>query len=196
MINSLRGIVCEKGPDSAVLEVGGIGFSVGMSGHGVASLPPIGQEAYVLTCLVVREDSLSLYGFVDSNERALFQSLIEVSGIGPKVALAALSTYSAAELVDAITSGDVKRVSAVPGIGKKTAQRIVLELKGALVDEQLSQPMLDMALPEGVIAEAASALLAMGFTTSEAQAALSQYHGDSDDVGDVVRYALKRLGSS
>ena len=145
----------------------------------------------------VREDDLSLFGFSDASERELFSKLTGVSGVGPKVALAALSTFSASSLVQVISSGDVKRVSSVPGIGKKTAQRIVLELKGSIGEELAGQESLLNAESgtDATVSEATEALLGMGFTLSEAQVALGHYDGDADDVAEVVRYALRRLGT-
>ncbi|MGN0035210.1 MAG: Holliday junction branch migration protein RuvA [Coriobacteriales bacterium] len=196
MITSLRGVVLDKSADSVVIEVGGMGFRVGMSTHALGSLPPVGETAFVYTCLMVREDALSLFGFVDTEERSLFQSLVGVSGVGPKVALAALSTYAPSELVSAITAGDVKAVSAVPGIGRKTAQRIVLELKGTLADEEQLQQTLADGASDASAAEAVAALLGMGFTSAEADKALHGFEGSPTDVEEMIRYALKRLGSS
>lgn len=196
MIASLRGTLLEKTLTGAVIEVGGIGFSVGMSANAIASLPALGETAHVLTYLSVREDDLSLYGFSDTSERELFTKLIGVSGVGPKVALAALSTFPADKLVEVIAAGDVKRVSTVPGVGKKTAQRIVLELKGSIEGGLSAQDNLLDGVTGASLAEATEALLGMGFTSAEAQVALQHYEGDAADVSEVVRYALKRLGSS
>ena len=196
MIRMLRGVLREKSSEGALIEVGGIGFLVGMSSNAIASLPPIGEEALVHTYLAVREDALSLFGFVDAAERELFLRLIGVSGVGPKVALAALSTFTPQVFRELLSEGDVKRMSTVPGIGKKTAQRIVLELQGILEDDFLRGAGGPSARDGSLMAQAMEALLGMGFTSAEAQTALEHHEGDLTDVGEVVRYALKRLGAN
>ena len=131
MISFIRGTLVGSDSESALIEVNGIGYRVAMSYHALSNLGSKGDEVLVLTYLYVREDALVLYGFVDEEERSLFERLITVSGIGPKVALSALSRFKAAELIAAIVSQDVATVQKIPGVGKKTASRIVLELKGS-----------------------------------------------------------------
>lgn len=196
MIRTLRGVLREKSSEGALIEVGGVGFLVGMSSNAIASLPPVGEEALIHTYLAVREDALSLFGFADAAERELFLRLIGVSGVGPKVALATLSTFTPQVFREVLSEGDVKRVSTVPGIGKKTAQRIVLELQGILEDGFAKAPDGPSAREDGPMAQAMEALLGMGFTSTEAQMALQHHEGDLSDVGEVVRYALKRLGAN
>lgn len=194
MIGSVRGTLLAKDASSAVIEAGGIGFTLGMSTRGVASLPGVGEEAFAWTVLSVRDDALSLYGFGSEQERALFNRLVAVSGIGPKVALAALSSFSPDNLASAIASGDISLVATIPGVGKKTAQRMVLELKGSLDG---------LTKPEGLFAdaeaadssEAADALLAMGFSSAEVQLALQGYDGAADDTAAMVKHALRKLGT-
>lgn len=193
MIDSVHGTLLSKGEGHVVVECGGIGYRVGLSANSLAEMPAIGADVFVWTYLSVREDAISLYGFTTEDERALFGRLIGVSGVGPKVALAALSTFSPDALMRAIAEGDSKQVARIPGVGKKTAQRIVLELKGSAEDILSGQQsLIDRA---AVPSDAQQALLAMGFTLAEARIALEGYDGDSEDSGAAVRYGLKRLGA-
>lgn len=192
MIVFLSGRIAEKGLSYCVLEVHGVGYRMAMSTSSLAALPAEGDEVTVLTHMHVREDELSLFGFESADEKALFEQLITVSGVGPKVALAALSSYTPATLAEAIASEDVAIVSSVPGIGTKTAQRIILELK-----DKLGVPSLS-ATPAGATpdaaAEARAALLSMGFSAAEAATALKDYDGAPGDTNMVLKHALRRLG--
>ena len=196
MIAFLTGRLAEKGLDHAVIEVGGVGFRLAMSTGSLAALPVEGDEVTVYTHLHVREDELALFGFENPTEKQLFTRLITVSGVGPKVALAALSTFSPDALVSAITAEDVAMVSSIPGVGKKTAQRIILELKdvlGAPGDGGVFAPgALDT--PAAATAEARDALLSMGFSAAEAATALQDHEGGLDDAQSLLRHALRRLG--
>lgn len=193
MISYLHGTLAAKFADSAVIEVGGIGYEVVLSGRSLSKLGQVGEEAKVLTHMQVREDALVLYGFLSNEEKNLFMKLTSVSSVGPKVALSVLSTYSPEDAITAIVSQDVATIQQVPGIGKKMASRIVLELKEAF------DGGVQAALP-GASAAAASAkkgaaeaLLSMGFTSEEASLALK---GAPDEGNEAVllQYALKRLG--
>lgn len=129
MIATVRGQVLVRRPDHVVIEASGVGYRLAVSSETLRSVPAAGQDGFLHAVTISREDSLVLYGFATEEERDLFGLLIGVSGIGPKVAMAALSGGPCRELARAIVSGDVKRFQAVPGIGKKTAERIILELK-------------------------------------------------------------------
>lgn len=190
MIDSLRGTLLSLNQESAVVEVGGVGYRVNMSGNSLSDLPKVGDDVFVLVHMSVREDAISLFGFSTESERALFLRLINVSGIGPKVALSALSTFPPDSLTDIIMRGDTAAVARIPGVGKKTAQRIVLELKGTL---EAAQTSLDSSVPQKVTGLATEALLSMGLSPQEVELALQGY--DGDDTEDAVRYALKRLGT-
>jgi Holliday junction DNA helicase RuvA len=190
VIAFLTGRVSGKGGGSALLDVGGVGFRLLMSTRSLASLPAEGDSVTVYTYLHVREDELTLYGFENDDERMLFETLIGVSGVGPKVALAVLSSLRPDALRTAIASDDVGVLSSVPGVGKKTAQRLALELK-----DKLDLP--DLAAGRGArpvaIVEARDALLAMGFSAAEAAAALrSTDEGASAE--QLLKSALKSLG--
>lgn len=194
MIAFLNGTVAAKSADAAIIEVNGVGFAVGMSAHSLAALPDIGKPATVHTYLQVREDALTLYGFAEQDEKALFMRLIGVSGVGPKVALAALSSFTPQALTAAIISSDVKAVSSIPGVGKKTAQRIILELQGTLEAPDAADAGASPSRATAAFASAVEALLSMGFTSAEADIALK---GAPESGSDAVllQYALKRLGA-
>ena len=194
MIAFLEGRVAGKTPTSAYINVGGVGFEVGMSSSGLSKLPAQGEHVQVFTYLQVRDDALALYGFLSLEEKALFEKLITVSGVGPKVALAALSCYSADQLAELIATQDVVAVQHIPGIGKKMASRIILELKGSF-DEGLSS-LFDEARPvaSAAIEGATEALLSMGFTSAEVGLALKDAPADADEAA-LLQYALKKIGS-
>lgn len=193
MISFIKGDLVATDIEGAIIDVNGIGYRVAMSYNSLAKLGPIGSVVQVLTYLYVREDALVLYGFASDEERRLFEKLITVSGIGPKVALSALSQFEAAELVSAIVAQDVSAVQKIPGVGKKTAQRIVLELKDALGQAELG-PLFAAAKPASGSSDAATdALLSMGFTSAEAELALQGAPADASE-SELLRYALKRLG--
>jgi Holliday junction DNA helicase RuvA len=192
MIASLTGVLEYRDEQRAVLNVHGVGFVLLMSTHTLAALGELGREVKVLTLMHVRDDNVLLYGFRDSEERILFEKLTSVSGVGPRFALAALSAFSPADLAGIISAGDTNRLTTVSGIGKKTAQRIILELKGSM---DLSEAEAgDGAAGAGQIADASAALMQMGFSSAEINVAMKGFDGEKDDTGAMVRYALKRLG--
>ena len=191
MIAYLTGTVAGADQTSAVIDVGGVGYAVFMSNRALSRLPQPGEQARVFTHLQVREDDMSLYGFLSLDEKALFQKLIGVTGVGPKVALAALSTFEPDELVEAIVAEDVKAVSRIPGVGKKSASRIVLELKGSLESSSASAPA---ARDNANVKLAAETLMAMGFSPTEAEVALRDAPADATEAA-LVKYALKQIGS-
>lgn len=190
MIAFLTGRLVSRSTNAALLEVGGVGYRLLMSTNSLAALPDPGDEVTILTYLHVREDELTLYGFESDAERSAFEALIGVSGVGPKVALATLSALTADALARAVASEDVALVSTVPGVGKKTAQRIIVDLAGKLT--VVSPGPSPSAHPATVEGEVREALLAMGFSVAEISAALAHSHGE--DSGEVLRSALKRLG--
>lgn len=204
MIVQLRGTVVESTLSSAVLDVGGVGFELGVSGTTAAGLPPVGAEALLFVRMVVREDAMTLFGFATREERALFDHLVAVSGVGPRLALSVLSTFTVPELYTVVMTEDAKRMATVPGVGKKTAQRLILELKSTFAkDKSLSG--LTAALPDQLPlasasahptarADAQAALLSMGFTPQEAELALAGYDDDQTSTEDMLTGALKRLG--
>jgi Holliday junction DNA helicase RuvA len=193
VIAFLRGELAALDPAGVVIDVGGVGYRVSMPTLSLASLGEKGSEVTVHTTLIARDDGIALYGFTSFREQHLFERLITVSGVGPKVALSALSTFTADALQQLIREEDVRRIATVPGIGKKTAQRIILELQGTLgALEDVA------AAPQAVAASAAQAteaLLGMGFTLSEIELALKGYDEGDGDVSALIRFGLKRLGA-
>lgn len=186
MISFVDGVVAERGADRAVISAGGLGYEVLVSASTLASLPPKGKRARLLTHLQVRDDAMVLYGFSTPAERDLFLLLLGVSGIGPKVALAILSTLTPPSLRRAILEGDVDAITVVPGIGKKVAARIVLDLKeklGGTVEVPTAGP----------IADVREALLAMGLSPPEVQAALAGIDGEQGTVEELLRRALQQV---
>ena len=192
----LKGTMAGRTSSHAFINVNGVGFSVGMPATDLSRLPDRGSEVMVYTHLSVREDAMALYGFLSQEAHALFLRLIGVSGVGPKVALAALSTFKPEELVSAIQSQDVKVVSNIPGVGKKTAQRLILELKGTLAEEAEGNLFsAQVAEASARLQGARDALLSMGFSSAEADLALKDAPESADTEGALLQYALKRLGS-
>ncbi len=196
MIAFLKGTVAARTASFAFIDVNGVGYQVGMPSSDIAKLPDKGEAVFVFTHLAVREDAITMYGFLDQDAKTLFERLISVSGVGPRVALAALSTFSPEKLVAAIQSQDVKVVSTIPGVGKKTAQRMILELKGAL-DESFQDSLFtrQTAAAERRLQGARDALLAMGFSSTEADLALKEAPDSASTESALLQYALKRLGS-
>ena len=170
MISRLRGTPVGRTPDGLVLDVGGVGYLVAASAAALRKADGAG-EVLVETYLHVREDALQLYGFADASERELFTQLLTVNGVGPKVALAIVSGSSSAELRRAIALEDIARFQAIPGIGKKTAERIVLELKGKLGSEDVTPISVAAGTPAHLTAR--DALVELGYSVLEAEQALA-----------------------
>lgn len=196
MISFLRGKYAGIDGDKAVIDVNGIGFAVGMSMRSLSRMPEKGRTTQVYTLMQVREDDMSLYGFLSEDERELFTRLVSVSGVGPKMALAALSAFDSSSLIRAILHEDAGLLAQVPGVGKKTASRIILELKGALEKSMSSIPeaTLPISAPVNYEAGVTEALLSMGFTSQEVKAALAGAPEGADET-KLLQYALKHIGS-
>ncbi len=205
MIAQLKGLLAEKGLDAVVVDVGGVGFAVSISLNTLAVLPQVGQPVGLYTYLQVREDALQLYGFATPEERRAFELCIAVSGIGPKIALAVLSGLDARGLAKVITDGDVHRLKRVPGIGPKTAERLVLELRDK-VGRIGASPEAGAARGEarapsrtsaggGLAADVAIALGNLGYKPAEAdraaEAALAE--DPAAPIEAVLRRALRLL---
>lgn len=193
MIAFLKGTLVATTLDSAVIDIHGVGYQVLMSGRSLSRLGATGETVQVLTYLQVRDDALVLYGFLNQEEKDLFMRLTSVSSVGPKVALAVLSTFDPSDAIAAIVSQDLAAIQRVPGVGKKMASRIVLELKEAFTESvqmDLSGIMQQALNTKKAVTEA---LLSMGFTSEEASLALK---GAPEEASETVllQYALKRLG--
>jgi Holliday junction DNA helicase RuvA len=188
MISFLEGKLAEKGPGRVVLAVGGVGYEVAVPSHTLASLPPQGKQARLFTRLQVKDDGMVLYGFLSQDERILFDQLITVTGVGPKVAMAVLSSMPAEALRRAIATGDVAALTAVTGVGKKVAGRVILDLKDKL-------GLAGQDTVSGPIAEVREALLALGLSVQEAREALTNLVPDGDrPVEELLREALRSVG--
>ncbi len=191
MIGRLSGILFDKNPAQLLVDCNGVGYEVSVPMSTFYSLPHTGDKVTLLTHMVVREDAQLLYGFGTTQERELFRELIKISGIGARTALAILSGMSVADLAQAVTLQEAGRLTKVPGIGKKTAERLLLELKGKLGA--------DLGVAPGVAHDSSNdvlnALLALGYSEKEAALAIKQVPAGSS-VSDGIRHALKALSKS
>ncbi|MTV25501.1 Holliday junction branch migration protein RuvA [Nitriliruptoraceae bacterium ZYF776] len=198
MISHLRGTVAHRDPGAVVLDVHGVGYLVHVTPG--ERIPARGQDVELHTSLQVREESMTLYGFADRASLVLFELLLTASGVGPKLALAYLSTHRPDVLRTAIAGGDVATLTTVPGVGKKGADRLVLELK-----DKVGGP-LGGELPElagtagagggGQLGEVRDALLSLGYSAAEVQDALGALDGAVDDTAGLLRRALRHLGAT
>jgi len=191
MIRSVRGRVVAHEPEGPVIEVGGVGLLVRVSATTAATLPPVGAEASLLAVLAVREESLDLYGFASAGERALFEAFTGVSGVGPRLALAICGLDGPDELRLALARGDSARLQAASGVGKRTAERVVLELRDRLGSLNGGAPAAAVAGADAYLS-ARDGLVALGFRPDEADAALSDAPEGLDAEG-LVRHGLGRL---
>ena len=198
----LNGIVADVWEDGCVIDVNDIGYNVKISGSTFTKLPGIGERVKLYTYTSVREDAMQLFGFLSRNDLEMFKKLITVNGIGPKGGLALLSVMDADDLRFAIISQDVKAISSAPGIGKKTAERVILDLKDKLeIDAGMIQREIDgyagvsaRNLENSQIKEAVEALVALGYGQSEASKAVSKVEGaDTMESGSLLKAALKKL---
>lgn len=192
MIASLHGILESLGSDGVVVSVNGIGFRVLMPTSTLSSLAGIGKEVHLHTYLHLREDNATLYGFATPDELRLFQTLISVSGLGPKLALAMLSAMNLEQLTTAIVSGSADLLRAIPGVGKKVAERLILELKDKIAAGWVTIPAVGLA--EGST-DVLAALTALGYSASEASRAVASLPVDAQlTLEERIKLALQYLG--
>src|SRR5450830_798264 len=193
MIGRLSGILLEKNPPQLLIDCNGVGYEVGVPMSTFYNLPGLGEKVVLLTHLAIREDAHVLFGFGAAEERNTFKELIKITGVGARTALAILSGMSVGDLAQAITLQEAGRLTRVPGIGKKTAERLLLELKGKLGA--------DLGVAAGGIthhdanADILNALLALGYSDKEAMLAMKQVTADST-VSDGIKQALKALSKA
>ena len=193
MIASLRGRVESLGSDSAIINVGGVGFQVYMPTSTLSTLGAVGEEVQLYTHLYLKEDSASLYGFASADELRLFQSLIGVSGLGPKLALTMLSVMSVEKLTMAIATGSVDLLTVVPGIGKKVANRLILELKEKISAGWATAPGVQLAEEN---TDVLAALTSLGYSVSEASRAIASLPPSSDlSLEEKIKQALQYFAS-
>ncbi|HEX6585122.1 MAG TPA: Holliday junction branch migration protein RuvA [Solirubrobacterales bacterium] len=196
MIASVSGEVLVRRPDHVVIDANGVGYRLAVSAETLKSVPAHGKRTSLHAHLVAREDSLSLYGFASEEERDLFLHLISVGGVGPKVAMAALSGGPVRELLRAIAAGDAKRFQAVPGIGKRTAERIIVELRESIAGEietDADRPAIP-AGEEDPRAMAREGLLNLGYAPAEAERLLSYAEGESPE--EIIQAALRNAAGA
>lgn len=188
MIGRLRGVVAEKRGDRVLLDVAGVGYEIAVPPRVLVELPGIGEDAVVHSHLYVREDAMALYGFSTEDQRDLFRILLGVSGVGPKVALAILSTMTPDDLRRAVVTEDAAALTAVPGIGKRSAQKLMLELR-----PKLELPDAEFGPSQSPLAEVRAALEGLGYHTDEIRGAMAHLP-ETDEVESLLRHALQELG--
>ena len=203
MITSLRGVVLSAGLDSAVIEVGGVGLLLHTTPATAASLRP-GAEVVLATTLIVREESLTLYGFADADERAVFDLVLTVSGVGPRIAMAMLAVHTPDGLRGAVSGGDLAALTKVPGIGKKGAERIVLELRDKIgvPTSGAAASATSRATADESTAQVRDALVGLGWSAKQADEAVEAVRptvirteaSDGANVSALLRAALRELG--
>ena len=198
MIGSLSGLLAYRSPPHLLLEVGGIGYEVEAPMSTFYSLPAVGQPTRLLTHLVVREDAHVLYGFATAQERSLFRNLLKVSGVGPRIALAILSGVTAEAFAQAVRAGDAATLTRIPGVGRKIAERLIVEMRDRLEDPSMISAAAALGadahrLEPGAQAEAYSALVALGYKPVEATRLLKTLGNDSATLSteELIRRALQ-----
>ena len=199
MISYIRGELAAVEKEKVIVDVGGVGYGIYMPGQAMGLLPQPGNEVKIHTYLNVREDAMQLFGFLTRDDLEVFKLVIGVSGIGPKGGLSILSHLTPDDLRFAVLSGDVKAISAAPGIGKKTAEKLIIELKDKLNIEDVLTHAADSsaaAVPVnngGIQSEAVQALVALGYGSTESLRAVKQVELDNPTVEDVLKEALKKM---
>ena len=188
MIAAITGEVLSRRSDHVVVDASGVGYHLAVSSETLRTVPAVGERVSLHAHLIARDDSLALYGFATEDERELFLSLTSVSGVGPKVAMATLSTGSVGELLRALAAGDAKRFQAVPGIGKRTAERIIVELRERVAGE-LDEAASVVATESGPREEAREGLIGLGYTPVEVEKLLASAAGDTAE--ELIASALR-----
>jgi holliday junction DNA helicase RuvA len=198
VIASLRGTLVEKGPGTCVIEAGGVGYQVLVSTHTLAALPERGAAAFLRTRQIVREDSLQLFGFSDADELRLFDLLIGVSGVGPRLALALLSGMAPAAVVRAIRGEQVAVLTSISGIGRKTAERVIVELRDKLEAPAWAAREGGVLPRSARLQDAVAALTSLGYTATQAQDVLRRLGDEAESLSleDLVRRSLAQLGKT
>jgi Holliday junction DNA helicase RuvA len=191
MIGRLRGTLITKRPPWVLVEVGGVGYELEVPMSTLYDLPDVGREVILLTHYAHKEDTVALYGFLRDDERALFRDLQKVSGIGARIALAVLSGVSTAEFARLVQGGDVAALTRIPGIGKKTAERIVVELRDRVGNTIASAPSGAAPVARDPRSEAEAALQQLGYKQAEAARLVTVAAADGDDAETIIRTALR-----
>lgn len=194
MIGRLSGTLAEKRPPQLLLDVNGVGYELEAPMSTFYALPEAGQRALLLTHLVVREDAHLLYGFATAAERDLFRSLIRISGVGPKMALGVLSGISVPDFLLCVRMGDAAKLTRLPGIGKKSAERLIMEMKSRLGEAAGALPSAAAgSAPQSPLDEAVGALVALGYKPADAAAMARRVAGEGASSEDIIRQALRTV---
>jgi Holliday junction DNA helicase RuvA len=193
MIGSLIGLIKEKTPSAILLEVNGIGYEIAVPLSTSFQLPNVGESAYLLTHLVVREDQHSLYGFATDEERKLFRALIKISGVGAKLAITILSGTNVNGFIQSVVNEDIDALVHLPGIGKKTAERLIVEMKDKVSEITSDENSLSQNNENSAVAEAINALVNLGYKTKDAKTILDKIESEGLTVEELIRQALKSL---
>jgi len=193
MIGSLIGLIKEKTPSSILLEVNGIGYEIAVPLSTSFQLPNVGESAYLLTHLVVREDQHSLFGFATDEERKLFRALIKISGVGAKLAITILSGTNVNGFIQSVVNEDIDALVHLPGIGKKTAERLIVEMKDKVSEISSDENSLSQNNENSAVAEAMNALVNLGYKTKDAKTILDKIESEGLTVEELIRQALKSL---
>jgi Holliday junction DNA helicase RuvA len=200
LIGQIRGIIVAKNPPEILVEVAGITYEIQVPMSTIYKLPELGQQLLLHTHFVVREDAQLLYGFYESKDKTMFRSLIKVNGVGPKMALAILSGMEPDEFVQIVRSNDVTAMINMPGIGKKTAERLIIEMRDRLKDwgaiESLKSGLSREEAPTSITRDAETALVSLGYKPQQAARAIAMVMKENNDITDseeLIRYALKSM---
>ena len=201
MIGQLRGIIIEKQPPQLMLEVNGVGYEIDAPMSTFYHLPEVGQEVLLLTHFVVREDAHSLYGFYTREEKQLFRTLLKVNGVGPRLALTILSSINPSEFVQCVVNNDTANLIRLPGVGKKTAERLIIEMRDKLSGWQqsaLKEPhSISVTKEQGVrnqaVQDAISALIALGYKPQEASRVVAKVDDGAINSENIIRLALREM---
>jgi len=199
MIACLRGVLLDKRPPTLVLDVHGVGYELDAPMTTFYDLPATGEDVTVHTHMVVREDAQMLFAFSDAAQRDVFRSLLKISGVGPRVALAILSTLSTSDFFDAVSDNDVARLTRVPGIGRKTAERLMVEMRDRVlkqIDESGERPAAAAERRDNPVEDAVGALIALGYKAPEASRAVRELNTDGVSSEDLIRQALRQLAGA
>ncbi len=196
MIASVKGKVLVRRPDHVVVECGGVGYKVNVSSQALKSVPGIGKETLLQTHLVPKEDAFNLYGFASEEERELFLMLLSVAGVGPKVAVSVLSQMAPRDLFRAIASSDTKLFKAVPGVGRKTAERIIVELRDEVAGRLPEVGSSTESVPQDERMMARDGLVELGYTVIEAESMLDGIGSEAETVEEIISRALSASTSA
>jgi Holliday junction DNA helicase RuvA len=193
MIGLLTGVLLEKQPPSLLIAVSGVGYEVDAPMSTFCALPDINSSITLWTHLAVREDAHQLYGFLTQEERVLFRTLLKVNGVGPRLALTILSSATPTEFSRMVLNNDTANLVRLPGIGKKTAERLVIEMRDKLTDKTLLSHPRKLGGRQSVLQDAISALVALGFKQAEANRFVTKVDDGKSDSQDLIRWALKEV---